>query len=68
MKSEVTGDYEEKQDDEKEVEESDTDMLQNDGDIKLEDLEEQTEGEDNKEVGLITKNAMFVLLVLEWLY
>ena len=65
MKSEVTGDDEEKQDDEKEVEESDTDMLQNDGDIKLEDLEEQTEGEDNKEVGLITKNAMFVLLVLE---
>lgn len=56
VKSEVTGDdddEDEKQDMEKDVEESDTDLLQNDGDIKLEDLEEPNGVEDNKEVGLI---------------
>lgn len=63
VKSEVTGDDEEKQDVEKDVEESDVDLLQNDGDIKLEDLEEQNKVEDNKEVGLITNKAMFILLI-----
>ena len=58
VKSEVTGDdddddEDEKQDMEKDVEESDADLLQNDGDIKLEDLEEPNGVEDNKEVGLI---------------
>ena len=57
VKSEVTGDddddEDEKQDMEKDVEESDADLLQNDGDIKLEDLEEPNGVEDNKEVCLI---------------
>lgn len=52
-KSEVAGDDEEKHDAEKDVEESDADLLQNDGDIKLEDLEVQNGAEDNKEVGFI---------------
>ena len=55
VKSEVTGgdddDDDVKQDVEKDVEESDADLLQNDGDIKLEDLEELNGVEDNKEVG-----------------
>ena len=53
VKSEVMGDEDdddEKQDTEKDVEESDADLLQNDGDIKLEDLEEPNGVEDNKEV------------------
>lgn len=57
VKSEVTGDddddNDEKQDTEKDVEESDADLLQNDGDIKLEDLEELNGVEENKEVGLV---------------
>ena len=53
VKSEVMGDEDdddEKQDTEKDVEESDADLLQNDGDIKLEDVEEPNGVEDNKEV------------------
>jgi len=55
VKSEVTGDEDEddddeKQDMEKDVEESDAEVLQNDGDIKLEDLEEPNGIEENKEV------------------
>lgn len=60
MKSDIAEDDDEKQDAEKDVEESDADVLQNDGDIKLEDLEEQTESEDNKEVGFIMKLAITV--------
>ena len=63
VKSEVAGDDDddnnddEKQDMEKDVEESDADVLQNDGDIKLEDLEELNGVEDNKEVGLMMKQT-----------
>jgi len=69
VKSEVTGDdddVEEKQDTEKDVEESDADLLQNDGDIKLEDLEEPNGVEDNKEVCLIMKQTIFISSVLDW--
>lgn len=69
VKSEVTGDdddVEEKQDIEKDVEESDADLLQNDGDIKLEDLEEPNGVEDNKEVCLIMKQTIFISSVLDW--
>ena len=43
VKSEVGEDDEEKKDNEKDVEGNDVDLLQNDGDIKLEDLEEQND-------------------------
>ena len=43
VKSEVGEDDDEKKDSEKDVEENDVDLLQNDGDIKLEDLEEQND-------------------------
>lgn len=69
VKSEVTGDdddVEEKQDTEKDVKESDADLLQNDGDIKLEDLEEPNGVEDNKEVCLIMKQTIFISSVLDW--
>lgn len=69
VKSEVIGDdddVEEKQDTEKDVEESDADLLQNDGDIKLEDLEEPNGVEDNKEVCLIMKQTIFISSVLDW--
>lgn len=69
VKSEVTGDdddVEEKRDTEKDVEESDADLLQNDGDIKLEDLEEPNGVEDNKEVCLIMKQTIFISSVLDW--
>ena len=53
VKSEVTddGENDEKQDAEKDVDAAD--LLQNDGDIKLEDLEEQNDLDDNKEVGFV---------------
>lgn len=71
VKSEVAGDDDdndddEKQDMEKDVEESDADMLQNDGDIKLEDLEELNGVEDNKEVGLMMKQTTCIFSVLDW--
>ena len=71
VKSEVTGgddddDDDEKQDVEKDVEESDADLLQNDGDIKLEDLEELNGVEDNKEVGLMMKQTTCIFSVLDW--
>ena len=73
VKSEVTGDDDdddgeddEKQDMEKDAEESDADVLQNDGDIKLEDLEELNGVEDNKEVGLMMKQTTCIFSVLEW--
>ena len=52
-KSEITddGENEEKQDVEKDVEEDVADMLQNDVDIKLEDLEEENNLDEKKEVG-----------------
>lgn len=66
VKSEVTGDDDdEKQDTEKDVGESDADLLQNEGDIKLEDLEEPNELEDNKEVGLMMKQTIFIFSVLD---
>lgn len=71
VKSEVAGDDDdndddEKQDMEKDVEESDADVLQNDGDIKLEDLEELNGVEDNKEVGLMMKQTTCIFSVLDW--
>lgn len=70
VKSEGTGDDDddddEKQDVEKDVEESDADLLQNDGDIKLEDLEELNGVEDNKEVGLMMKQTTCIFSVLDW--
>lgn len=51
---------------EKDVEESDVDVLQNDGDIKLEDLEELNGVEDNKEVGLMMKQIICIFLELDW--
>lgn len=53
VKSEVTddGENDDKQDAEKDVDAAD--LLQNDGDIKLEDLEEQNDLDDNKEVGFV---------------
>lgn len=71
VKSEVAGDDDdndddEKQDMEKDVEESDADVLQNDGDIKLEDLEELNGVEDNKEVGLMMKQTTCIFSELDW--
>ena len=54
-KSEDMDDTSEKQDSEKDVDQDVGDMLQNDGDIKLEDLEEQNDVDDNKEVGFFFK-------------
>lgn len=71
VKSEVAGDDDddnnddEKRDMEKDVEESDADVLQNDGDIKLEDLEELNGVEDNKEVGLMMKQTTCIFSVLD---
>ena len=69
VKSEVTGDDdyvdEEKTDMEKDVEESDADLLQNDGDIKLEDLEEPNGVEDSKEVCSMMKQTIFIPSVLD---
>lgn len=71
VKSEVAGDDDDNNDDEKrdmekDVEESDADVLQNDGDIKLEDLEELNGVEDNKEVGLMMKQTTCIFSVLDW--
>lgn len=71
VKSEVAGDDDdndddEKQDMEKDVEESDADVLQNDGDIKLEDLEELNGVEDNREVGLMMKQTTCIFSELDW--
>ena len=44
------GDNDEKQDAEKDSEEDVADVLQDDGDVKLEDLEEQNDSSVNKEV------------------
>ena len=71
VKSEVAGDDDddnnddEKRDMEKDVEESDADVLQNDGDIKLEDLEELNGVEDNKEVGVMMKQTTCIFSVLD---
>ena len=43
---------EEKKDSEKDVEEDDGDLIPNEGDIKVEDLEEQNDLDNNKEVGI----------------
>ena len=43
---------EEKKDSEKDVEEDDGDLIPNEGDIKVEDLEEQNYLDNNKEVGI----------------
>ena len=43
---------EEKKDSEKDVEEDDGDLIPNEGDIKVEDLEEQNNLDNNKEVGI----------------
>ena len=43
---------EEKKDSEKDVEEDDGDLIANEGDIKVEDLEEQNDLDNNKEVGI----------------
>lgn len=71
VKSEVAGDDDDNNDDEKrdmekDVEESDADVLQNDGDIKLEDLEELNGVEDNKEVGLMMKQTTCIFSELDW--
>lgn len=71
VKSEVAGDDDDNNDDEKrdmekDVGESDADVLQNDGDIKLEDLEELNGVEDNKEVGLMMKQTTCIFSVLDW--
>ena len=56
-KSEDMDDTSEKQDSEKDVDQDVGDMLQNDGDIKLEDLEEQNDVDDNKEVGFFLNSS-----------
>ena len=43
---------EEKKDSEKDVEEDNGDLIPNEGDIKVEDLEEQNDLDNNKEVGI----------------
>ena len=43
---------EEKKDSEKDVEDDDGDLIPNEGDIKVEDLEEQNDLDNNKEVGI----------------
>ena len=72
VKSEVAGNDDdddnnddEKRDMEKDVEESDADVLQSDGDIKLEDLEELNGVEDNKEVGFMMKQTTCIFSVLD---
>ena len=70
MKSEVAEDDDEddeKQDTEKDVEEGDADTLQDDGDVKLEDLEEPNGVEDNKEVGFMYDETDHIIFsVLNW--
>lgn len=60
LKSELidNGDNDEKQDAEKDMEDDAVDLLQDDGDIKLEDLEEQNDLSDNKEVGYIREQSL----------
>ena len=62
LKSELVdnGDNDEKQDVEKDIEDDDVDLLQDDGDIKLEDLEEQNDLSDNKEVCYIREQPLLV--------
>ena len=62
LKSELVdnGDNDEKQDAEKDIEDDDVDLLQDDGDIKLEDLEEQNDLSDNKEVCYIREQPLLV--------
>ena len=52
------GDNDEKQDADKDIEDDVIDLLQDDGDVKLEDLEEQNDLSDNKEVGYIREQSL----------
>ena len=60
LKSELidNGDNDEKQDADKDIEDDVIDLLQDDGDVKLEDLEEQNDLSDNKEVGYIREQSL----------